>query len=65
MKKLLFAIPLMLVGCQAFTDATKAAKDTLLAPPSFVMDAIHAILQFLGNAVAAFADMFLHKFLPF
>jgi len=65
MKKLLFAIPLLMVGCQAVQDAGAAAKQTLEAPPSFVIEAIQAIFRFLGSALGAAWEMFINKFLPF
>jgi len=65
MKKLLFAIPMLMVGCAAVQDGLNAAKNTLESPPSFAVDAIKAIFQFLANIVGAGWDMFIHKFLPF
>lgn len=69
MKKLLFALPLLLVGCaevgQAAKDGLNEAKEMVVAPPSFVVEAINAILRFFGNVLSAGWDMFISKFLPF
>lgn len=70
MKKLLYGVPLLfLAGCAEFTQAAKDGvnqfESTVKAPPQLVIDAGRAILGFLGNALSATLEMFLHKFLPF
>ena len=69
MKKLLYAIPLLMVGCaelsQAAKDGFNEAKEMATAPPGFVVEAVSAILRFLGNVLGAGWDMFVSKFLPF
>jgi hypothetical protein len=47
MKKLLFGLPLLFIGCAEVHDALNTAKGELMAPPSAIMAALDQILNFL------------------
>lgn len=64
MKKLLYGLPLLLVGCQAFKDVGGVIEDVIVTPPGYLIDALKVVLNFLQGVLGAAVSALLHGLLP-